>query len=414
MAGLFPLLCAALPSLWKSRDALQNAALGQLEFARSAKQEQIRSYFQERNHDLAILSNTIASKCLEAESKMTVIQAAQSAATATLFQKFVDDIGAQQDRSICTKAQEVYRAFIETGEKTPEYERYASIVDGFVSSQLYTGYYVVGQDGRCLYCAGGGPVLHADLLAANLAGSGLGRVVAKVRDTGEVAIEDFSAFEFAENAMVAFIGAPILNGGAKDGVIVLQIPADPINAIAQSRTGMSAGEDSYFVGRVNGETSYRNQRVIKEGVFGGKRTGDFIDEALGGKTGSILRLDIKGNAALTCFSPIPLPGGFEWMVATTQPLEDMFAGSGEAGTSDYLADYAKSSGYQDLELIYPEGQVFYTVGKKADYKSNVISGELKDSSLGRLVRTVLKSGAAAFADFEPYAPNEGMPVAFLG
>ncbi|MDT8445624.1 MAG: methyl-accepting chemotaxis protein [bacterium] len=79
----------------------------------------------------------------------------------------------------------------------------------------------------------------------------------------------------------------------------------------------------------------------------------------------------------------------------------------------YLEGYEKDNGYYDLFLIRPDGYIFYSVAKEADYQTNLQTGKYRDSNLGKLFRKVLQTKEFAFVDFEPYAPSNGDPAAFV-
>jgi len=80
----------------------------------------------------------------------------------------------------------------------------------------------------------------------------------------------------------------------------------------------------------------------------------------------------------------------------------------------FLAQYAKIYGYYDLFLIQPKGYIFYSSAKEADYKTNLLNGKYADSGLGTLFRKVKDTRKFAMVDFEPYAPSNGEPAAFIG
>ncbi|MEE8430384.1 MAG: methyl-accepting chemotaxis protein [Candidatus Desulfatibia sp.] len=70
-------------------------------------------------------------------------------------------------------------------------------------------------------------------------------------------------------------------------------------------------------------------------------------------------------------------------------------------------------GYYDLFLVNPDGYVFYTVAKESDYQTNIVSGKYASSGLGKLTRQVLGTKQYGIADFEPYAPSNDEPAAFI-
>ncbi len=77
------------------------------------------------------------------------------------------------------------------------------------------------------------------------------------------------------------------------------------------------------------------------------------------------------------------------------------------------------SNYKDLYIIDPRsGDVLFSVVKKNDYMTNLVSGQYKETNLSRLFKTIASSKDLGketyFADFESYSPSEGVPAGFIG
>ncbi len=75
----------------------------------------------------------------------------------------------------------------------------------------------------------------------------------------------------------------------------------------------------------------------------------------------------------------------------------------------------ESRGYYDVFLLNEFGDVVYSVYKEADYATNVLNGEWKDSDLGKVFRQIQnkETGSVAFTDFASYAPSAGVPASFM-
>lgn len=78
----------------------------------------------------------------------------------------------------------------------------------------------------------------------------------------------------------------------------------------------------------------------------------------------------------------------------------------------WLVQYEKEYGYYDLFLIHEDGQVVYTVEKESDLGENLMSGSLRSSNLAKCFKKAM-GGQVAFVDFEPYAPSNNEPCAFV-
>lgn len=79
----------------------------------------------------------------------------------------------------------------------------------------------------------------------------------------------------------------------------------------------------------------------------------------------------------------------------------------------YFNKLIETYGYYDLFLIDEQGTIFYSAFKESDYKTNLLSGAYKDSNLAHLFTEVKSGGDFAMSDFEPYAPSNDDPAAFI-
>lgn len=80
-----------------------------------------------------------------------------------------------------------------------------------------------------------------------------------------------------------------------------------------------------------------------------------------------------------------------------------------------LRDYASANGYGDLLLVDLEGQVFYSVKKRADFAVNVNTPEWSGSILGKAYKTAMSgdAGQAHFFNLEPYVALQDAPVSMI-
>jgi len=79
----------------------------------------------------------------------------------------------------------------------------------------------------------------------------------------------------------------------------------------------------------------------------------------------------------------------------------------------YFKKFIETYDYYDLFLINPQGDVFYSVTKEADYQTNLRTGPYNSSGLGQLFKQVQREGGFHLSDFRPYAPSNNDPAAFV-
>ena len=205
--------------------------------------------------------------------------------------------------------------------------------------------------------------------------------------------------------------------GKLAGYVAFQIPIDKINEIMLIRDGMGETGESYLVGqdllmrsdsflnpdKYSVEASFKsNNRVDTEATRGALAGGE--DQKIIG--------DYNGNPVLSCWNAVEIGSGVRWAMMSEMDVAEAFCPKDESGTY-FFSKYTDLYGYYDLFLLNPDGYCFYTVGRESDYQTNLINGKYSDSSLGKAVRQCLDTRRFTFGDFEPYAPSNGVPAAFL-
>jgi methyl-accepting chemotaxis protein len=138
----------------------------------------------------------------------------------------------------------------------------------------------------------------------------------------------------------------------------------------------------------------------------------YIENALSGQEVQNIFTDSSGKQVMVVAEPLNLEG-LDWICVSKMDFEEAIALKVKGEKKDFFTKYTEMYGYYDLFLITPAGHVFYTVCREADYDTNMVKGKYSDSGLGKLVRKVLAKKDYALADFEPYAPSNGDPAAFI-
>src|SRR6266566_2093940 len=92
-------------------------------------------------------------------------------------------------------------------------------------------------------------------------------------------------------------------------------------------------------------------------------------------------------------------------------------GEAHARLNPVLRSMVRQFGYEDLFLIeHEDGRVVYTVAKKLEFGTSLLSGPYRNTRLSRAFRAARMAVEADFVqlvDFESYAPSLGAPAAFV-
>lgn len=235
---------------------------------------------------------------------------------------------------------------------------------------------------------------------------------------GSVALVDYKLYTPSYDAPAGFIASPIFDDGKMTGVLVFQMPLDKISAIMSERAGLGKTGETYLVGpdQLMRSDSYLDPKhhsvsASFRDTTKGKVATEASKAAIAGKTGAGIIIDYNNNPVLSAYTPIKV-GDLTWGLLAEIDVAEAFVPIDKAG-NEFFVKYIEKYGYYDLFLMNPDGYVFYSATREADYQTNMVTGKYKDSGFGKLTRKVLASQKYEIADFAPYAPSNGDPAAFI-
>ena len=425
--GLVPLLITAIISTFQASDALMDQSYNQLKSMRNIKKGQIGQYFTERKGDMGVLVETVSTLRTEAFRKLEAIQAIKKSQLSDYFIMLQSQLKVLKDDPYTLQALiEFNRAFEAGGDRTGTAswnalaEKYDPRMKDIMRHNGWYDLFLIHTDGDIVYTAEKESDLGMIIPDSDLINSSLGQAFTKALSIGsnEVAIGDFARYEPSGGIPAAFMMAQMRDASGKlAGLIALQIPLDKINAIMLRRDGMGKTGESYLVGsdglmRSDSFLDPKGHSVTASFKNNTKVDTEATRSALSGKENQKVIIDYNGNPVLSAWGPIEIGSGIRWAMISEIDVAEAFSPVDEEG-NEFYAKYKEMYGYYDLFLINPDGYVFYTVTKEADYQTNLVNGKFSSSNLGQLVRSVLESKQFGLVDFKPYAPSNGEPAAFI-
>ncbi len=415
--GIIPLLISGFISSHHSSTALKNASFNQLTGVREIKKTQIENFFKERQGDMNVLMETVSTMQDEAFNSLSAIQHNKKKAIELMAQQWQTDIAAQQSRSICTKAMSDYKEYLNSGYKSPEYIRFASIIDDFIKATAYHDFFVIDMDGIVVHTQAKEADYKTDLVNGPYKDSGLARAFQQAK-MGKTILIDFSPYAASNNEPAMFLAAPILSTGKQTGVVALQISLEVLQGIMDEREGLGKTGETYLVGPdklMRSDSFLDPQNHSLKASFSNPEKGSADTEAvrwaLAGEDKTDVIIDYNGNPVLSAAAPITIMG-LKWAILSEIDIAEAFVPT-DAGGKEFYAKYVEAYGYYDLFLMTPDGYCFYSAAREADYQTNFKNGKYATSNLGTLFREVLEKKAYAIADFAPYAPSNNEPAAFI-
>ncbi len=432
LVGLIPL---SLVGWWAGRlasDALLEKSFAQLSSVREIKKVQIEKFFDERQGDLGVLNEIVNTLRLEAFRKLQIQHDLKTAMLTDYLKKaFLDmemfargldaenlyDNLAQYHEDTLVQADGPYN--VETAEYKELWETYGRNVTRFQNdSGYYDIFMICAAHGHVMYTAEKEIDLGTNIRTGPYKNSGLNKIWEKTVRTKAVSIVDYAPYAPSNGDPASFVGVPMYKDGALRGVMVVQLSIDKINEIMYARAGLGKTGETYLVGQDKLMRSDSYLDPVNHSVKGsfanpdkGKMDTEAIRWALAGEDRAEVIQDYNNNPVLSVAAPIKILD-LTWAVVAEIDVAEAFSPVDDQG-NEFYKTYQELYGYYDLFLINPDGYVFYTATREADYQTNMVDGKYASSNLGKLTRDVLQTKKAGLADFEPYAPSNGTPASFV-
>lgn len=210
---------------------------------------------------------------------------------------------------------------------------------------------------------------------------------------GQYSLKDYQPYTPSYEAPASFIASPIFENGVRTGVLIFQMPLEPINEIMGERSGMGLSGESYLVGpdylmRSDSYLDPENHSVTAS--FKNPELGKIESEAsinaLTGQSGNKIITDYTGNPVLSSYDQIDL-GGFTWAIIAEIDQAEAFAGITDMIWSIVIfiiiavAAITFSAIYISKLISQPIlalSEVIQRVGKDGDFKPTLINDNLDE------------------------------------
>lgn len=274
LVGIIPLVIVGYWASSLATDALMDKSFGQLESVRGIKKAQIETFFSERQGDMGVLMETVAILKQNAFLNIEGTHAIKKRQIENSFKNIETQISLLSRHRKFQDALAAYdEGFQSVGaQNSVTYRKVAKKYDAFLETTAKElGVYdifLITPEGDIVATAGREDDRWTNCNTGKYKNSNLADGYRKTK-TG-LTYADFQYYE-PSKTHAAFVLMPFAknsgkrgrwNAGESIGFIAFQIPDTGINSIVQQREGMGKTGESYLVGKWDGKTSYRSNRVI--------------------------------------------------------------------------------------------------------------------------------------------------------
>jgi len=417
--GLIPAVIISIISTMNSSDDVSDKVYSQLTAINQIKKQAIENYFAERKGDMSVLVNIADAMQKQSFQKLKTVNELKKSQLKDYFNNNSKQL------EILARDTKLHKSVITLTDKFSNKSQWRTLLNEYDHQYKpllsYFGWYdffIISTKGTIIYSV----TRESDLgqkIPKDLVNSSFFKAfeLAKQSDSSDIQFADFLPYSPSNDDPAAFAIKPINVKGKRIGYIAYQQPLDKINSILGNRTGMGLTGESYLVGqdKLMRSDSYLNPtKYSVQASFSGnnKVETQASESALSGVQSTNIIMDYNKNPVVSSWDYIDIGSGVRWAIISEVDVAEAFNPK-TSNNEDFYKSYIEQYGYYDLFLINPNGHIFYTVTKEADFNTNILDGQYASSNLGSLIKEVAQTKQYGFVDFAPYAPSNDAPASFI-
>lgn len=386
LAGLLPMAVVTIEAVVVARSEVSSMAFQKLEAVRAIKAESVQRYFQQIENQILTeaASESVKHAMREFSTAFARIGAEENLSTADIpplreelgayySSQFAPEYGKRNDgrntdaeqllaslddAAVVAQAFYIQRNSQALGEKhlldaadgestyhTLHRQYHPELRDYLTRFGLYDIFLVDIDSGDVVYSVFKELDFATSLLDGPYRDSNLGKAFRSARqlDAGQVVIEDYAPYLPSYDAPASFIATPVFDGNERIGVMIFQLPLEPVNAIMGSRAGMGETGESFLLGSdflMRSDSFLDPENHSVRASFANPELGAVKSEAaknaMQGKSGNEFIVDYKGNPALISYAPLDLKH-MQWAIIAKINESEGFAGVNSLTTMLLLA-----------------------------------------------------------------------------
>ncbi|NGZ05176.1 MAG: methyl-accepting chemotaxis protein [Magnetococcales bacterium] len=411
------LLCGLIP-VWiqwsittYQNDQLRINQLGsQLETVRHIALADIKRHMAERRADLELLTQVVVEQQRQARTTLEALRDLKKERIEHLFNAQLTDVTQLAANPDFTKRVAAIDWLFRQGGRKTDDKPWRDTVEGFVPplhgrpvGQGFEDLFFISPHGDIVYSLHKQAELGQSLTQKPWKESALAQAHKAALEAP--VIQDFQPYPPNAPVPTVFIGAPVKKDGTTIGTVIIRFSRTYLTQLLHAGVDPASGHELLLLasdGLRSDPPANRTHEPLPQTL---------ISSLMEGKSNSGVLTPSGRSPMLAAWAPLQIKG-LHWTILVAKEAARLF-GSPEKEQRSWLHQFSESSGYYDLFLVHPDGNVFYTSAKQADYATNLLTGRFATTNLGQLIQRVLKTKQAGLSDLQPYPPSDNQPAIFM-
>ncbi len=391
LASIIPIIIFGLLTYNNSKEELTQTTFDHINSINTQKKELLQKYFIDLEFNIKGLAKTISFLEKQAHESILSIQTLQK-------NNIKDHYSAIENNLISLSKKDIFQyiySFLKRG-KTVD-KAYFENIRTYKDSIGLKNIVMLNPSGEILYSSDEESMMHSNIAESSSSWAKTFTQIKNNKNLKEVYFLNFSyekkSQEYKHYAITRFKDV--------DGFIAIEINQSDLQKSIRHVESLGTSAETYLVYKDGLETFLATNRNIKPGKIGNKKEGEHVSKGFQSQ-GIDVKYGSSGDIELVGYMPIKIKNitlSMQTTVSYTDIVSPIIKGA------DYFEQFAKDYNYRNIMIIDPDGNIFYSVTKEDDYKTNIINGKYAQTHLNEAFTEVLKSKKIVVTDLSPYSTS---------
>ena len=388
-ASIMPIIVFGILTYNNSKKETTQSAFEYIQNINHQKKKIIQEYFQELEFDMNELIKTVSFLEKQAKNNIKNIQTLQKNNLLDYFTSVEKDLISLSKKDIF---QYIY-SFLQKAKTVDTV--YFENIKSYKDELGFKNILMIAPNGKILYSSDRENMKNTYAKEFLSEGEDIFKSLKLKKNAKDVYFVNLSV----KDAPKGYIQYAIIRFESVNGYIAMEINQDTLQKSIENVASLGDTAETYLVHRLGLKTYLATNRFKKKGEVGDEKSGFHIDEGFHSE-GIDVKYGSLGDIELVGYRPVKIKNislSMQTTVAYTDIISPLIEGA------DYFEQFVKDHNYHNLMLIGSKGDIFYSVTKENDYRTNIFSKKYEDTHLLKAVNEVVTTKKFVLSDLALYS-----------
>ena len=391
LASILPIIVFGILTYNSSKREAIEATFTYIENINYQKKKIIQDYFQELEFNMYELIKTISFLERQAKNNIKNIQILQKNNIQDHFSTVEKDLVSLSKKDIF---QYIY-SFLQRGKTVDNvyFENIKAYKDGLGLKNIL----MIDLNGKILYSSDNKKLTNTYAKDFSNTNESIFSVMRLKKNFKEIYFVNFSLKNLSNNQNHTQYA--IAKFESVNGYIAMEINQNDLQKSIDNVASLGETAETYLTYKLGQKTYLATNRFKKEGKVGDEKSGLYIDKGFT-SAGTDVKYGSLGDVELVGYMPVNIKNinlSMQTTVAYTDIISPIIKGS------DYFEQFVKDYNYHNIMIVGLKGDIFYSVTKEDDYKTNIYSQKYANTHLLKAIKETIRTKKFVLSDLDLYS-----------